>query len=111
MDEKKVKENIRRAREESNLTQKEAAQRMGLSRTAYRNIESGGTRIFSDHITMLARITGRSEEELVLGYPVRSEAGEDYDSLKEKYGKAQERIEELNEMLKLYRLLLSDKEK
>lgn len=72
MDKSLVKENIRKAREEMNLTQSELASRMGISRTAYRNFETGETKVFSDHISTLARICGRSEEELILGYSPRS---------------------------------------
>lgn len=44
------------------------ASKLGISRTAYRNFEKGETKVFSDHITKMATLSGKSEEELVLGY-------------------------------------------
>jgi len=68
MDNNSVKKNLRNSRKEKRLTQKEMAEKMGISRTAYRNLEEGDTKLLSDHIGQFARILGKSEEELVLGY-------------------------------------------
>ena len=66
---------------------------MGISRTAYRNIESGDTRLISDSIGKMAEVFGVSVEEILLGYePVR----EDSDLLKDmkmRYGEKIRTIE------------------
>jgi len=68
MDNNSVKKNLKNSRKEKRITQKEMAEKMGISRTAYRNLEEGDTKLLSDHIGQFARILGKSEEELVLGY-------------------------------------------
>lgn len=68
MDNVTVKDNIRKTRKDLHLTQKELADKLGISRTAYRNLEQGDTRIFCDHIPRIASLSGKSPEELVLGY-------------------------------------------
>lgn len=68
MDKKTVKENVRKVRKEIGLTQAEMAGLMSMSRTAYRNFEKGDTEVFSKHISKIAEISGKTEEEIVLGY-------------------------------------------
>jgi len=68
MNSRKIKENIRKTRSELHLSQQETAEKLGISRTAYRNLENGSTKIFSDHISRLAELSGKTEEEIVLGY-------------------------------------------
>lgn len=74
MDNTSVKNNIRQARKGLHLTQKELADKLGISRTAYRNLEQGETRIICDHLPKIAELSGKSPEELVLGYrPIDAE--------------------------------------
>ena len=68
MDTSSVKKNILKTRKDLGLTQKEMADKLGISRTAYRNFEKGETKVYSDHISEMARLSGKKEEELVLGY-------------------------------------------
>lgn len=68
MDSDSVKKNIQKVRKEMGLTQKEMAEKLGISRTAYRNLEKGETRVYSDHITKMAELAGKEEEEVVLGF-------------------------------------------
>lgn len=70
MDEKTVKRNIRELRESLGWTQQETADRLGISRTSYRCLESGRTRVISEYLARLAEIMGRSEEELLFGEPL-----------------------------------------
>lgn len=72
MDTTTVKGNIQRVRKDLRLTQAEMASKLGISRTAYRNFEKGETKVFSDHITKMATLSGKTEEELVLGYTPRN---------------------------------------
>lgn len=74
MDSTSVKKNILKTRKDLGLTQKEMADKLGISRTAYRNLEKGETKVYSNHISAMARLSGKKEEELVLGYvPKESE--------------------------------------
>lgn len=68
MEDKDIKRNIRKIRRDMHKTQKEMAEILGISRTAYRNLEDGNTRIFCPHLDVLSSISGKSKEELVLGY-------------------------------------------
>lgn len=68
MDSDSVKRNIQKVRKEMGLTQKEMAEKLGISRTAYRNLEKGETKVYSDHITKMAELAGKGEEEVVLGF-------------------------------------------
>ena len=63
-----VKENITKKRKASGISQTEMADKLGLSRTAYRNIEMGDTRLISEKVEEIARLLDVSSEELVLGY-------------------------------------------
>lgn len=75
MDNNSVKANIKKFRKTHQLTQSEMADKLGISRTAYRNIENGETRLISDSITKIADILDICSEELVLGYmPDREDA-------------------------------------
>lgn len=68
MDNNSVKENIIRCRKGQKLSQQDVAEKIGLSRTAYRNIEKGETKLLSDNIGKIAEVLGVGAEELVLGY-------------------------------------------
>lgn len=68
MDNNTVKENIIRQRKSLKLSQQDVAEKIGMSRTAYRNIEKGDTRLLSDNIGKIAEVFGVDAEELVLGY-------------------------------------------
>lgn len=72
MDNTSIKDNIRRIRKEHRLTQEEMAHRLGISLTAYRDLEKGNTNIVNCNVIRLAHLLNTSTEELVLGYrPVR----------------------------------------
>jgi transcriptional regulator with XRE-family HTH domain len=68
MDNYSIKENIRRIRKARKLTQEEMAHRLGISLTAYRDIEKGSTSMVNSNITRIASHLETSAEELVLGY-------------------------------------------
>lgn len=75
MDNKSLKKNLRNAREKAGKSQTEMAEELGISRTAYRNLETGKTKIISECLPKLARAACISEEVLVLGYsPVDKES-------------------------------------
>lgn len=68
MDNLSIKENIRNTRKRKGLTQEEMAYRLGISLTAYRDLERGSTSIFNNNVYKIAELTGTPTEELVLGY-------------------------------------------
>jgi len=72
MDNNSIKENIRKIRKSKGLTQEEMAHRMGISLTAYRDLEKGATGIVNSNISKIAEITGISTAE-VLGYSEQSQ--------------------------------------
>lgn len=74
IDEKSVKTRIKASRTGLHLSQKEMAERLGISRTAYIALESGHTHIINDNLRKIARETGISIEELVLGYHPEEDA-------------------------------------
>lgn len=62
-----AKGNILKRRKEAGLSQEEMAEKIGISRTAYRNIETGKTRLISRTAEKMASILGISTEELLFG--------------------------------------------
>ena len=59
---------IRSSRKRKNMTQEEMAGLLGISLTAYRELEKGSTNVVSQHIITMAELTNSSSEEIVLGY-------------------------------------------
>jgi len=77
MDEKTVKKTLYQLRKESKYSQQKIADLLGISRNAYRSLEAGETRIVNENIDKLAEITGKTPEEILLGYkPIQDVKGE-----------------------------------
>ena len=73
MDNSTIKDNIRRMRKASRLTQEEMANKLDISLTAYRDLEKGSTNIVNANVIKIAQLLDTSTEELVLGYrPVQT---------------------------------------
>lgn len=68
MDNTSIKENIRRCRKMCNMTQEELAYLIGISLTAYRDLEKGPTAIINTNIHKIADATGSTVEEILLGF-------------------------------------------
>ena len=85
MDNGIVKLNIINRRKELKLTQAELAERLGISRNAYRSIERGETRLISENIDRIAAILENTAEELVLGYTPSPANGKTLNDLKEEF--------------------------
>ena len=68
MDNTSIKENIRKIRKERKMTQEDMAHLLGISVTAYRDLERGNTSIMNAHVLRIAELLETSTEELVLGY-------------------------------------------
>ena len=67
-DDAKIREYLRRKRVELGLTQAEVAERVGYSKTAYCNLETGSTEILNKIFVKLPEALGVSIEELLLGF-------------------------------------------
>ena len=77
MDNEKIKQRIFARRKQVKKNQADAAAEIGLTETAYRNIEKGPTRLVSDRLASIASCLGTTEEFLLLGYePVQASADE-----------------------------------
>ena len=86
MDEITIRENLKRARISSGLTQTEMAEKIGISVTAYQKIESGRTKILNTNFSKCAEVLGVSLSELVNGFvPVRDAAAV-IEDVRESYG-------------------------
>ena len=85
MDNTSIKQNIRNIRKSRKYTQEEMADRMGMSLTAYRDLEKGDTSIVNANLLKIAMLLDTTTEELVLGYrPVQME-GPDLEDVREEY--------------------------
>ena len=107
MDNTSIKDNIRRIRKEHGLTQEEMAHRLGISLTAYRDLEKGNTNIVNCNVIRLAHLLNTSTEELVLGYrPVRIPE----ENLREMTDEYTSRIVELEKEVEYLRKLVRSQE-
>ena len=86
MDNTSIKQNIRNIRKARKLTQEEMAFRLGMSLTAYRDLEKGETSIVNTHLLKIAELLDTTTEELVLGYRPLQMEGPGVADLKEEYG-------------------------
>ena len=86
MDNTSIKQNIRNIRKSRKLTQEEMAFRLGMSLTAYRDLEKGETSIVNTHLLKIAELLDTTTEELVLGYRPLQMEGPGVADLKEEYG-------------------------
>ena len=85
MDNTSIKENIRKARKSRKFTQEEMAYKMGMSLTAYRDLEKGDTSIVNAHLQKIAKLLDTSSVELVLGYrPIQME-GPGLEDIRDEY--------------------------
>lgn len=86
MDNTSIKNNIRNKRKERRFTQEEVAHRLGISLTAYRDFEKGGTSIVNGNIIKLADLLETTTEELVLGYRPTKEHTDILEDVRNEYG-------------------------
>lgn len=105
MDNSTVKQNIRIARIKSGLTQEFIALNLGISLTAYRDLEKGATAMINSNIPKIAEILGLSTEELMLGFRPDPSNGM-LDDVQTEYGdkisSLQTRIADLEKLVRSY---------
>ena len=68
MDNTTIKENIRKIRKARKMTQEEMALQLGISITAYPDLEKGSTSILNSNVYRIADLLDTPAEEIVLGY-------------------------------------------
>ena len=86
MDNTSIKNNIRKIRKAHNITQEDIAHKLGISVTAYRDFEKGGTSIVNANVMKLADLLETSAEELVLGYRPSQMEGVVLEDVRQEYG-------------------------
>ena len=103
MDNSTIKNNIRAVRKQRKYTQEEIANRLGISLTAYRDIEKGSTSIVNGHVMRMADLLNMTAEELVLGYQPDPEAGVVLEDIRKEYGNnvlnLEKRIKDLEKLV------------
>ena len=100
MDNTSIKENIRRIRKERRMTQEEMADMLGISITAYRDLERGSTSIMNGNVLRLAELLDTSTEEIVLGYLPIQMPGKKLEEMQAEYSARIENLEKENEYLR-----------
>ena len=85
MDNASIKKNIRKVRMTRKFTQEEMAHKLGMSLSAYREFEKGGTSILNDNLLRMASFLETPTEELVLGYQPKLAGMVDIKNLKKEY--------------------------
>ena len=94
MDNISIKNNIRKIRKARRLTQEEMARRLGISLTAYRDLEKGATSIMNGNLTRIATLLDTSTEEIILGYRPAQVQGHTSDNTLKEYRKTIENLEQ-----------------
>ena len=100
MDNISIKDNIRKIRKKHQLTQEDIAHKLGISLTAYRDLERGSTNIVNGHVMKLAELYETSTEEIVLGYSPTQVPGKKLEQMKEEYNERLTGLEKENAYLK-----------
>lgn len=107
MDNTSIKENIRKIRKERRMTQEEMAHMLGISITAYRDLERGNTSIMNAHVLRIAELLDTSTEEIVLGYRPVQMPGKKLEEIRTEYS---ERVAALEKEIEYLRKLVDSLE-
>lgn len=114
MDNISIKNNIRKIRKARRLTQEEMALRLGISLTAYRDLEKGATSIMNGNLTRIATLLDTSAEEIILGYRPAQVQGHTSDNTLKEYRKTienlEQRIEDLEKTIRTQDEVIRSKE-
>ena len=102
MDNTTIKDNIRRIRKTRKLTQEEMALRLGISITAYRDLEKGNTSILNSNVYKIADLLDTPAEEIVLGYRPSQIEGASLKEMQQEYsGKIESLKRRIHDLEKL----------
>jgi transcriptional regulator with XRE-family HTH domain len=69
-----------------NITQEDMADRLGISLTAYKDLEKGRTRIVNANVIRMAELLDYTTEEIVLGYRPVQAPGKLIEDVRAEYG-------------------------
>lgn len=104
MDNTTIKDNIRKIRKTRRMTQEEMALGLGISITAYRDLEKGNTSILNSNVYKIADLLDTPAEEIVLGYRPSQLEGTSLQEVQQEYSG---KLETLNRrILDLEKLVL-----
>lgn len=113
MDNSSIKNNIRRIRKAHKLTQEELALKLGISLTAYKDLEKGSTSILNGNLNKIATLLDTPAEEIVLGYrPAQMEGNKLQDVQEEYSGKIdilERRIRDLENLVASHEEIINSK--
>lgn len=102
MDNASIKDNIRKIRKARKLTQEAIALQMGISLTAYRDLEKGDTAIVNGNLMKIAALLDTPPEEIVLGYRPAQTEGINIQKMQEEYsGKIDTLLKRISDLEKL----------
>ena len=102
MDNASIKDNIRKIRKARKLTQEAIALQMGISLTAYRDLEKGDTAIVNGNLMKIAALLDTPPEEIVLGYRPAQTEGLNIQKMQEEYsGKIDTLLKRISDLEKL----------
>ena len=82
------------------MTQEDMAHLLGISVTAYRDLERGNTSIMNAHVLRIAELLETSTEELVLGYRPVQMPGKKLEEMQAEYAEKITALEKENDYLK-----------
>jgi transcriptional regulator with XRE-family HTH domain len=114
MDNASIKKNIRKVRESRKLTQEELAHKLGMSLSAYRELEKGGTSILNSNLLKMASYLDTPTEELVLGYQPAQADGIHIRKLQKEHSDKEDiltqRISDLENLVRAKNQTIADKD-
>ena len=114
MDNDSIKKNIRKVIESRKLTQEEMAHKLGMSLSAYREFEKGGTSILNGNLLKMASFLETPTEELVLGYQPTLKEGCNIKKMQkehfDKMGILTGRISDLENLVRAKEQTIADKD-
>ena len=114
MDNASIKKNIRKVRKSRKFTQEEMAHKLGISLTAYRDFEKGGTSILNGNLLKMASFLETPTEELVLGYRPMQADGLHIKNLQKEYSDKESilnrRISDLENLVRAKDQTIADKD-
>ena len=108
MDNTTIKDNIRKIRKARKMTQEEMALQLGISITAYRDLEKGNTSILNSNVYRIADLLDTPTEEIVLGYRPAQTEGATLQEMQQEYSGKVEILE--RRIMDLEKLVASHEE-
>lgn len=103
-----IKDNIRKIRKARKMTQEEMALQLGISITAYRDLEKGSTSILNSNVYRIADLLDTPTEEIVLGYRPAQAEGATLQEMQQEYSGKVETLE--RRIMDLEKLVASHEE-